>query len=456
MIKKRDVIEIKIDSLAYGGEGVGKVDGYTVFVPDSAPGDVLAVEIISAQKSYAKGKIVEIIEPSASRIKPACGLAKTCGGCNWQHIDYKEQLKAKRQIVEDNLKRIAHVDIPVKDVLPSDNIFEYRCKVQYPVQQTKISKRFLIGYYKKGSHEIINTKRCPIQPKIIDIITEFIRNKAQELKLTAYNEETKKGLIRHIVFRYSQTNNDLLLIFVINAENIPNELRGLSKAIKKEFAHVKGVLINFNTTHTNVIFGQKTVPLEGIDYFEETLEGRTYRISANSFFQVNPSSAVKMFNTVRNIVEERLNMPAILDVYAGVGSFAIWLKDIASNITAIEESPQAVEDAKRNIDLNKAPQDADITVLEGNADTVLESLATDNKKYDVVILDPPRKGCSQTAINSVIKLADKYIIYISCNPSTLARDVKLLTDSGFTPEFAQPVDMFCHTYHVESIVVLKK
>ena len=456
MIKKRDIIELKIDSLAYGGEGIGKVDGYAVFVPDSAPGEVLKVEIVSAQKSYAKGKIIEIVEPSASRIKPVCGLAKVCGGCDWQHVNYKEQLNAKRQIVEDNLKRIAHVDIPVKDVLPSDNILEYRCKVQYPVQQTKISKRFLVGYYKKASHEIINTKRCPIQPKIIDIITEFIRNKAQELKLNAYNEKTKKGLLRHIIFRYSQTNNDLLLIFVINSENIPNELRGLSKAVRKEFAHVKGTLINFNTTQTNVIFGQKTVLLEGLDYFEETLEGRTYRVSAGSFFQINPSSAVKMFNTVRDIVKERLDTPSILDVYAGVGSLAIWLKDIALNITAIEEYPQAVEDTKNNIELNKDIHGANITILEGDADTVLESLATDGKKYDVVILDPPRKGCTQIAIDSTIKVASKYIIYVSCNPSTLARDVKLITDSGFTPEFAQPVDMFCHTYHIESIVVLKK
>ena len=456
MIKKGDTFEINIDCLAYGGEGIGRLDGMTVFVPDSVTGDKLKIEIVSAKKNYARGIIKEIIEPSQYRIKPLCSLSKVCGGCQWLYVDYQEQLRAKKKIVEDSLKKIAHVDIPVFDVIPSDYQLEYRCKIQFPVQQTKVSKRILAGYYKKATHEIVNIKFCPIQPEIINGITQFVREKAQELNLTAYSEYTRKGLIRHLVYRYSQYDKNLLLIIVINSQEIPDKLNQLCKIVMNEYKEVIGILVNFNTSGTNVIMSNKTELVCGSDYIEENLEGKIFKVSAASFFQVNPAVAVKIFNEVHKIVQKKMEKPTILDVYAGVGTFSIWLKDLASKITAIEESPYAVSDAKENIKLNKSANDADIEMVEGNADEVLQTLVNDNRTFDITVLDPPRKGCSSDAIDLVARLTGKYIIYVSCNPTTLARDIKLLMESGFIPEYAQPIDMFCHTYHIESIVVLKK
>lgn len=361
-------------------------------------------------------------------------------------------VKIKKLIIQECMQKIAGLEIPVKEVISGDEITEYRCKVQYPVQQTKISKRFLAGYFKKNTHEVVNIKYCPIQPRIIDEITEFLRNKAKELNLTAYSEKRKKGLIRHFVFRYNQTNKNLLLTIVINDKKIYPNLKKLCLETKKQFLEIAGVLINFNTTHSNLILGDKTELLEGTGFIEEVLEGKTFKISAESFFQVNPTAAKKMFLEVRKIVEEKGEKFSVLDVYAGSGSFSIFLSDLASRITAVEENESSVNDGIENLKINKINN---ISFMKGNADNVLKDLEEKQEKFDVVVLDPPRKGCSETVINSVKNLANKYIIYISCNPSTLARDIKLLSDN-FIPEFIQPVDMFCHTYHVESITVLSR
>lgn len=458
MIKNGDIIDLNIEKLTYGGEGLGRTDGIPVFVPETVSGDEIKAEITSVKKNFAKAVIKEIITPSEYRIKPFCPLAKACGGCQWQHISYEEQLRSKKKIIEECIQKIAGIDVPVKDLIRSDEIAEYRCKIQYPVQQTKVSKRFLAGYYRKSTHDIVNIKYCPIQPRIIDEIAEFLRKKAQELELTAYNEKRKTGLIRHFVFRYSQTNKDLLLTIVINAKESNEIIEELCVSAKNEFNELSGVLVNFNTKNSNVILGDKTELITGNKYIEEILDSKTFRISAESFFQVNPLTAQKMFSEVRNIVEEKYSRnndnnsekPSILDVYSGSGSFSIFLADLASNILAVEESDSSVEDGLENLKLNKIKN---IFFLKGNADNMLKDLAEENRKYDVVILDPPRKGCSESVIESVKKLAGKHIIYISCNPSTLARDIKLLSDN-FIPEFIQPVDMFCHTYHVESIVLL--
>ncbi len=459
MFKKDDIVEIRIDSLTYGGDGLGKIDNYAVFVPDTAPGDLVKAQIISSKKSYAKALLLKIIEPSKCRIKPECPLTKVCGGCQWQYIDYNEQLKIKKQIVKETLDKTSSLDIPVNDVIASDIQREYRCKIQYPIQQTKVSKKFLAGYYKKASHKLVNIKYCPAQPAIIDEITQYFRYKAQELNLKAYNETKHKGIIRHLVYRVSYTQKNITLTVVVNSNKITNSLKDLCENIYNKFDGIKGVTVNFNTSKSNVIQGRDYQLICGDDFTLEELENENkkiiFKISSASFFQVNISTAVKMFNYVRDIVKNNTKNPSILDVYAGVGSFTFWLEDLASDITAIEDSPNAVKDALENIKLNNI-NPKKINYLQGNADSRLEQLTKENKKYDIVILDPPRKGCSQTALNAVKQLTDKYIIYVSCNPATLARDLKYLNEFGFTPEFAQPVDMFCHTYHIESIVLLKK
>jgi 23S rRNA (uracil1939-C5)-methyltransferase len=452
MANLNEIIEFKIDSLTYEGAGIGKHDGMAVFVEEVVDGDFIKAEIISAKKNYLRAKLVEIVKPSPNRTEPFCSLANVCGGCQWQHMTYEHQLSAKRKIVEETVKKISGIDVEVKNVIPSPQIKEYRCKIQLPVSQTKVSKRFLTGYFKKGSHEIVNIKFCPIQPAIINEITEFIKEKAQELNFRAYDEKRHKGLLRHILFRYSSTHKNVLLIFVLNSKSVPPQIIELANQVQSKFSCITGIVANFNISKTNIIVGNEFETLYGKDFIEEDLKGRKYKISAGSFFQVNPESAINIFETVEKLIKENFDKPRILDAYSGVGSFSLWLKDIAGEVVAVEEYPKAVADAKENLVLNSTDN---ISLLEGSAQSIIQKMVTEKDFFDVVIIDPPRKGCSDQVLEGIAKLAKGMIIYVSCNPATMARDLKFLQQKGFQPQYIQPVDMFCHTYHIESVVVLK-
>lgn len=455
MINTGDVLELKIESVGNEGQGVAKVDGYAVFVPNTCRGDVVKAEITLAKKSFARAKVLEVITPSELRVTPECGLCKVCGGCQLMHIRYDEQLNIKKDAVRDCLKKIGGIETEVKETVGLENPFEYRCKVQYPVQQTKVSRRFLIGYYKENTHEIVNIKRCPVQPSVIDDITEFVRVTAQELELTAYNEKKKYGLIRHIVYRYSHTNNNILITFVINDEEAPEELYQLAQKLQEKFSAVSGVVANFNTSPNNVIMGKKSEVLLGNGVIEETLSGRKFEISSGSFFQVNPAIAEKLFQYVHDEIKSRIPSPSVLDMYAGGAAFSIFLSDIASSITAVESSQTAADDAEKNMQLNSIDPDF-IDYILADAQQALDELKNENKTFDVVVLDPPRKGCEPPVLEKVAEMANSYIIYVSCNPATLARDLKILKERGFEVESAQPFDMFCNTYHVETVAILKK
>ena len=316
-----------------------------------------------------------------------------------------------------------------------------------------MSKRLLIGYYKKGSHELVNIKFCPIQPKIIDKITDFIRKAAQELEISGYNEKTGKGELRHIVFRYSGSENECIVIFVVNNTKTNEKFKKLSKKIMKEFAHVKGCLINYNTSRSNLILTQDTRKIDGQNYITEKIDDKIYKISANSFFQVNIGSAKNIFNTVKDIIEKNYPNPRILDAYSGVSSFGIWLASGAAEVVSVEEAPSATKDAAENIKLNNIKN---LTALNGDAKNIFENLVQKGEKFDVVLLDPPRKGCEKDSLDFAVKLTKKALIYVSCNPSTLARDLKYLHENGFCTKYIQPVDMFCHSYHIESVAWLEK
>lgn len=446
---------LKIESLVYGGAGLARADGKAVFIDNVVDGDVVEAEIYSDKKSFAMGSLSKVLEPSEFRIEPLCKMAKICGGCQWQHVDYEHQLDVKTQIVKETLEKALKREIEVQRTIASPNNLNYRCKVQMPVAQKLKSKRILAGYFKKKSHELVNIKYCPIQPCIIGEISEYLKEALETKAFRAYDERTKKGMIRHFVFRYSITDNKVLLILVLNSNRTAPDLKDIAFDIMRKFPVISGVCANFNKTDSNVIMGSDFECIAGQDYIEENLEGRKYRISKGSFFQVNPLSAVNIFRTVEEMTKSEFKQlkPEVLDVYSGVGSFSIWLKDVASKIVAVEDYAQAIEDARVNLELNNAKN---IELLQGDAQVVLDNLVNSSKTFDVVILDPPRKGCSQGAIDAVSKLSSKNIIYVSCNPATLARDLKSLEDLGFNLKKVQPVDMFCHTHHVETVVLLEK
>ncbi len=446
-------MEIEPQKLVYEGAALAKLEGYPIFIEGACPGDKLKIKITKANKNFAAAVIEEIIEPSSHRVKPFCPMHNVCGGCGWQHIDYDFQLEQKKNIVEENVKKITGEDIEVKPVIASPETRAFRSKVQYPVAQTKVSKRLLAGYYKKGSHELVNIKFCPIQPKIIDKITEFIRQNAQELGISGYNEKLHKGDLKHIVYRYSRSENNLIVIFVVNDSQLRDKFKKLSKKLTDEFAHIKGCLINYNPQKTNLIMSNDTRKITGENFITEKIGDKIFKISANSFFQVNIGSAENIFNIVKDIIKNNYKDCRILDAYSGVSSFGIWLSDAAKEVVSVEEAPSATKDAAENVKLNNV---TNLTALNGDAKKIFEELIARGQKFDVTVLDPPRKGCERESLDYAVKLSERAIIYVSCNPSTLARDLKYLHENGFKTKYIQPVDMFCHSYHIESVAWLEK
>ncbi len=448
-----DEFIVNVEKMVNEGNALARINSIPVFICGGCPEDKLKVKITKINKNYLTAEIIEIIEASKYRVEAECALYNACGSCNWQHISYSEQLNQKRQIVKEALNHIASIDYDVLPTISSPLQNEYRCKIQLPVSQTKVSKRLLSGYYKRNSHDLINIKYCPMQPKIINEITEFIKNEAQNLNITGYDEKRNKGLLRHIIYRISSDLSQILIIFVINSNILDLNLKKLTKLLMDKYPQIIGICANFNNKKTNVIMSYNTEHISGNSYYVEKLGDIEYQISANSFFQVNPKCAALIFNKVKDLIKERINKPTILDAYSGVSSFGIWLADIASKVICIEEVESASADAIQNIKLNNI---SNIEIKNGDAAEEFKTLIENDIKFDVSLIDPPRKGCSETAINNLVNLTKKYIIYVSCNPSTLARDIKLLSEKGFELKYVQPVDMFPHTYHVETIALLEK
>lgn len=444
--------ELKIEKIIYGGQALVKSGDYPVFLNGGCPGDVVRIEIVKKNKSYGIGKIKEIITPSDKRVKPFCPLHNVCGGCGLQHIDYGEQLIQKQNIVKETVEKIYGESLSVLPVRHGENDRNYRYKVQYPVSQTKVSKRIIAGYYKEGTHETVNIKYCPVQPGILDEITEITRNKAQEYKISGYNEKNHSGLLRHLIYRVSRDNGKILIVLVLNSEFADKNVRKFAEEMGK-IDVVAGVVANFNTKKTNVILGEKSQTLYGQDYITEKIGEITYKISSGSFFQVNPDAAKIIFDTAKEIIKKNTAYPVILDAYSGVSAFGLQMKDIAEEVICVEENSSSTKDATENIKLNNAEN---VTVINDDAAKTFERFVSCGKNFDVVLLDPPRKGCTEQSLDYASKLSKNLIIYVSCNPSTLARDLKYLKTKGFQAEYIQPVDMFCHTPHIESVALIRK
>ncbi len=448
-MKIGDIYELKIDKLSNHGLGIGKINGTVVFVPNSCPDDLLKVKISKINKHYMSADIIEITAPSPFRTTAFCPLQKVCGACQLQFIDYNAQLKFKRQIVEDAMHSIGGFDIYIPDTVQSPKIKGYRSKIQYPVFQTKNSKRILAGYYKPASHEIVNIKYCPIQPEICDKIIEFIRETANEFNISGYNEKKHKGILKHILIRHSSLTGKCLICLVINKNEISKNFIEFCQNLYNNFTEVSGVCVNFNPKQTNVILADRTECVCGDNFIEENLCDKTFQIGAETFFQVNIGTAQNIFNYIKEFINKNCRKPLILDAYAGISTIGICLSDCAEKIVSIEENKKSVELA---IETAKHNNINNIEIHGGDAE---EFLKKEERKFDVVILDPPRKGCSINSLNYALKLCKEYIIYVSCNPATLARDLKMLKEKGCCIESIQPFDMFCHTYHIENVAIIK-
>lgn len=475
-----NVFDIDIESFSNSGDGVGRLAGEVVFVENTCPGDKVKLELTDVGRNFVRGKVLEVLEPSPHRITPFCPMHKICGACRMQFIDYEYQLELKKTMVEDAIRKIAKLDIKINDVIPSPKTTHYRQKIQYPVCQTKNSKRIIAGYYKYKSHEIVNIKYCPIQPEICDNIIEFIRENAKKFDVSGYDEKTHKGDLRHIVIRGSEYSGKFLVTLVINSKQLhkhiskkitshhPSHKLGegtvvgddlanagevshiikFAQAIFDNFEEVSGVCINYNDKKTNVILGENTQCIAGDDFVEEKILDKIFKIGADTFFQINPKSAENIFKYVKEEVSKS-DMPIVLDAYAGIATFGIVVSDVSKSVVSVEANKSSIEKAKEVLEENN------IGNVELFAQDTVKYLKSIKKKFDITILDPPRKGCTQEVLDEVLNHTKKEIIYVSCNPATLARDLNYLAEKGGLVKSIQPFDMFCHTPHVECVAVIE-
>ena len=452
MIKLNDVIEVEIEKLTYGNDGLARYgeEKFVVFVKDALPEDKLKVKITNLNKKFARAQIVEIIN-SPNRIKPFCALYNACGSCNCQNASYEYLITQKTLILKDIFKDVIEED-KIYPVIKSPETLEYRHKIQYPARQTKNYKRILLGYFKENSHDLTNIKFCPIQPNIINEITQFVRD---NFELDCYDEKTNKGLLKNILFRVSNYSKDILLTLVLNCsqdefgEKYDNQIFRFFRKITSKYSLIKGGFVNFNYKKTNKILSDEILKITGDDFIIEKLGSKQYKIGATSFFQVNPWAAKELFDVVNSCIKPS---STILDAYGGVGAIGIYVSDKAEHITLIEENENATDMALENFKINEIQN---YEILKGDAKKHFINLEKEKRNFYYVILDPPRSGCEKEGVFAIAKLA-KNIVYVSCNPQTLKRDMGYLKEIGFNPKFVQGVDLFPYTHHIESVVLFEK
>ena len=448
-IKKNQEYIVDIIDNGFEGEGIAKINNFTIFIPNSIKGEKVKVLIVKVLSSHAFGKVLEIIKKSDKRVESDCNTYKRCGGCNLRHIKYEETLKIKQNAVQSLVNKTLKTKIQVEEPLGMKNPYFYRNKAQYPVGIDKNGKP-QIGIFANRTHEIIPIKRCFIQNEKNEQLAKFVFNWIVKNNISIYDEKTRKGLIRHIVTKIGIKTNQIMCIIVINGNKIPKE-NELIKEILNNFQEVKTIVKNINTKNTNVIMGKENVNLYGNGYIEDILGEYRFKISPLSFYQVNPIQAEKLYDLgvqAAKITKDDI----VFDLYCGIGTISIFMAKYAKKVYGIEIVEEAVKDAKENALKNDIKN---VEFISGDVENVLDKLINkDNIIPNIIMVDPPRKGLDNKSIDNIIKIHPKKVIYISCNPATLIRDLKKLEDV-YEISSIKPVDMFPFTSHVECVAVLQ-
>lgn len=447
-ISKNEEYEVEIIDNGYNGEGIAKIDGFTVFVPNAIKGEVVRILIVKVLSSHAFGKILEIEKKSEFRQEIDCATYKRCGGCDLRHIKYEQTLKMKQNAVQALVNKTLKNKIEVKETLGMENPFFYRNKAQYPVGVNKEGEP-IIGVFANRTHEVIPIKNCLIQNPKSEAIAKFILEFIKEKNISIYNEKTGKGFFRHIVIKVGIKTNEIMCIFVINGKKFPYE-EELVEKLKQNYPEIKTIVKNINMKNTNVILGQENINLYGNGYIEDVLGEYKFKISPLSFYQVNPKQAEKLYNLGIEMAEVSKE-DTVFDLYCGIGTISLFVAKYAKKVYGVEIVEQAIKDAKQNAKINNIEN---VQFIAGDTKIVLEDLIY-NKGIiaDIVIFDPPRKGLDNNSINNILKIKPKKIVYISCNPATLVRDLALF-EKLYEVKTIIPVDMFPFTKHVETVTVL--
>lgn len=445
MVEKNQQFRALITDITAEGNGVCRVDDMVVFVAGAVSGDEICGKIVKVLKNYAFGIILEIISPSPDRITSDCEYSQKCGGCTFRHISYEAECKIKNNMVKNAFQRMNNLSPEFEDFLPCENICGYRNKAQYPV--ANIGGKAVCGFYSQRSHRVIPIKKCLLQPDIFQDITDAVLDYINKSKISVYNENSHTGILRHIYIRQAYHTKEIMLCLVVR-KNIMRELKKLCYILSEKFSDLKSIVMNINPDKTNVITGSECITLWGSDYITDIMCENKIRISPLSFYQVNTSQAENLYK-----IAEQYACPQdknIVDLYCGAGTIGLSMSHKAKSVTGIEIIPQAVENAKQNALLNNI---SNSDFICGDAGEIFSSLSY---SPDVIILDPPRKGCDSFTLKSVINSGCKRIVMISCNPSTAARDCKILSENGYNIEKVRAVDMFPRTSHVECAVLITR
>ncbi|GAB4386301.1 MAG: 23S rRNA (uracil(1939)-C(5))-methyltransferase RlmD [Elainellaceae cyanobacterium] len=449
------LVELEIIDLNHQGEGVGRSQGKVIFVPDSVPGDRLLVRLVQVKPQYAQGKLHTILEASPHRIRPRCIVADKCGGCQWQHIDYDYQRQAKRNLIIQDLQRIGGFENPSVDpVLWNEDVPEgsppadlaYRNKATYPLSRSATGQ-VQAGYYRKGSHQLVNLNQCPIQDQRLNPILVEVKQDLQQRGWSIYNETQRQGKLRHLGLRIGRHTGEMLITLISTSDKLPG-LEEQAQTWLDRYPQLVGVCLNLNPQHTNVIFGAETRCLAGRPYLCEEFARLQFQIHPTTFFQVNTEQAEALLNMIATELDLKGN-ETLLDAYCGVGTLTLPLAKQAQQAIGIEVQPEAIAQAQINARLNG------ITNAKFHIGTVEAILPKLEVQPDVVLVDPPRKGCDRTVIEQLLQIQPDRIVYVSCNPATLARDLKLLSTS-YQLLRVQPADFFPQTAHVECAAFLKR
>ena len=447
-IQKNQEYIVEIVDNGFEGEGIAKIDNFTIFIPGAIKGEKVKILIVKVLSSHAFGKILEIIKKSEYRQDVDCSTYKRCGGCNLRHVKYKETLKMKQNAVQSLVNKTLKNKIQVQSTIGMENPFHYRNKAQYPIGTNKEGQP-IIGVFANRTHEVIPIEKCYIQNPKSEEIAKFILNFIKEHNISIYNESTRQGLFRHIVIKIGIKTNEIMCILVINGKTIPKE-KELIEEILKKFSNVKTIVKNINTKNTNVILGQENINIYGDGYIQDILGEYTFKISPLSFYQVNPIQAEKLYELGVKMAQITKN-DIVFDLYCGIGTISIFMAKYAKKVYGVEIVEEAVKDAKENAKINNV---TNTEFYAGDVEKVLDDLI--NQKGiipDIVMFDPPRKGLDKTSISNILKIKPKKVVYISCNPATLIRDLADF-EEYYDVNTIIPVDMFPYTSHVECVALM--
>ena len=447
-VEKNKEYIVDIIDTGFQGEGIAKIDGLTIFIPNAIKGEKLKILIVKVLSSHAFGKIVEIIEKSPYRIESDCTTYKRCGGCSLRHIKYEETLKMKQNAVQSLVNKTLKNKIEVEDTLGMENPYHYRNKAQYPVGLNKDGKP-VIGVFANRTHEIIPINTCFIQNKQTEEIAKYIFEFLVKNNISVYNEKTQKGLVRHIVTKIGIKTNEIMCILVINGKEMPKE-KEIVEELTNKFKNIKTIVKNINTKNTNVILGNENINLYGDGYISDILGDYKFKISPMSFYQVNPIQAEKLYNLgveFANITKDDI----VFDLYCGIGTISLFMSKFAKKVYGVEIVKEAIIAAKENAKINNVDN---TEFIAGDVEKVLDELVNVKQIMpDIIMVDPPRRGLDNTSIENIKKVRPKKVVYISCNPATLVRDLVKLEEI-YEVKKIKPVDMFPFTSHVECVSLL--